>query len=81
MQTWNAQLNKKEFRDGDGLGFCLHLCQATTKMVGHPSRTLLMYSDMVCSIIVGDTEHLLVRKVSYKRDGSGSAFFESLHVQ
>ena len=21
MQTWNAQLNKKEFRDGDGPGF------------------------------------------------------------
>ena len=47
--------------------------------VGTPSRTLLVYSDVVHSIVVGDTELPLVREVLYKRDGPGSAYFEPLH--
>ena len=40
-----------------------------------------MYSDLVCSNVVGDTEHPLVREVLYKCNGSGSTYFEPLHVQ
>ena len=59
----------------------LNLRLAFNDVVGTPSWTLLEYSDVVQSNVVGDTEHPLVREVLYKRDGSGSAYFEPLHVQ
>ena len=46
-----------------------------------PSQTLLVYSDIVGSNVVDDTEHPLVQEVMYKRDGSWSVYFEPLHVQ
>ena len=51
------------------------------KVVGQTSWTLLMYSGLVLSNVVGDTEHPLVREVPYKRNGSGSTYLEPLHVQ
>ena len=58
-----------------------HLRQAMAKAIGQPSRTLLMYSDVVRSNVVGDTEHPLLQEVPYKCNGSGSTYFEHLHVQ
>ena len=54
---------------------------AYANVVGTPSWTLWVYSDMVHSNVVGNTEHPLVREVLYKYDGSGSAYFKPLHVQ
>ena len=56
------------------------LRQAMAKAVSQPSQTLLMFSDVVRSSVVGDTEHPLVREVPYQRHGSGSTYFEPLHV-
>ena len=44
-------------------------------------KCLLLYSDVVRSNLVGDTEHPLVREVAYKCYGLGSVYFEPLHVQ
>ena len=58
----------------------LNLRSALADVVGTPSRTLLVYSDVVYSNVVGDTDPL-VREVLYKCDGSGLVYFEPLHVQ
>ena len=50
-------------------------------MVGSPSWTLLVYSDMMHSNIVGDTENPLVWEVEYKLDCLGSIYLERLQVQ
>ena len=50
-------------------------------MVGEPSRTFLVYSDLVDSNIVGGQQHALVREVEYRRQGQGVAYFEPLHIQ
>ena len=39
------------------------------------------FEDMVHSNMVGDARHPLVREVAYKRDESGSVYFEPLHMQ
>ena len=59
----------------------LNLRTAFAEVVGTPSRTLLEYSAVVHSNVVGDTEHPLVREFLYKRDGWGSAYFDPLHMQ
>ena len=51
--------------------------QAVTQM----SRTLLLYSDVVNSNIVGDASHPLVREVYYRQSGVGTVYFEPLHIQ
>ena len=48
---------------------------------GEPSRTFLVYSDLVDSNIVGGQQHALVRAVEYRRLGQGVAYFEPLHIQ
>ena len=44
--------------------------------VGTSLRTLMVYSDVVRSNLMGDTKHSLVREVVYKRDISGSLYVE-----
>ena len=53
-----------------------NLCAFTATM-GHP----LLYSGVVRSNAVGDTEHPLVQEVLYKSDGSGTLYFEPQQVQ
>ena len=50
-------------------------------IMGSPSRTLLIYSDVVESSKVGDQVVDLLRKVEYKREGKATAYFEPLHIQ
>ena len=54
---------------------------AFREVVGEPSRTFLVYSDLVDSNIVGGQQHALVREVEYRRLGKGVAYFEPLHIQ
>ena len=59
----------------------LNLNVAFRAVVGEPSRTFLVYSDLVDSNIVGDQLHAMVREVEYRRQGQGVAYFEPLHIQ
>ena len=59
----------------------LHLNHAFNRMSTQPSRTMLVYSDVVSSNIVGDSEHQLVREVHYTQDGTGVIYFEPTHIQ
>ena len=59
----------------------LNLNVAFRSVVGEPSRTFLVYSDLVDSNIVGGQLHALVREVEYRRQGKGVAYFEPLHIQ
>ena len=58
-----------------------NLNMAFRNVVGEPSRTFLVYSDIVDSNIVGGQQHALVREVEYRRLGRGVAYFEPLHIQ
>ena len=58
-----------------------NLRQALVDAVGTSSPTLMVYSDVVCSNLVGDLKLSLVREVVHKRSGSSSLCFEPLHVQ
>ena len=57
------------------------LRQAFADAMGTPSRTLMVYLDVVRNNLVGDTKHPLLREVVYKRDETGSMYFEPLQVQ
>ena len=59
----------------------MNLNMAFRNVVGEPSRTFLVYSDIVDSNIVGGQQHALVREVEYRRLGQGVAYFEPLHIQ
>ena len=58
-----------------------NLNMAFRNVVGEPSRTFLVYSDLVDSNIVGGQQYALVREVEYRRQGQGVAYFEPLHIQ
>ena len=55
-----------------------NLRQAFADAVFTRSRMLMVYSDVVRNNLVGDTKHPLLREVVYKRDGTGSMYFEPL---
>lgn len=48
-------------------------------LVGPPKQTLMIFSDMVESIVVGAQKHLLLRKVQLERTGQGRATVEPFH--
>ena len=58
-----------------------NLNKAFQAAVKHTSRTLLVYSDVVDSNVVGDSEHPLIQEVHYNRDGGGNVYFELVHIQ
>ena len=58
-----------------------NLNQAFQTAVSPASRTLLVYSDVVSSNVMGDAEHPLIREVVYHRRGGGSLYFEPTHIQ
>ena len=59
----------------------INLNVAFREVVGEPSRTFLIYSDLVDSNIVGGQQHAMVREEEYRRQGKGVAYFEPLHIQ
>ena len=59
----------------------INLNVAFREVVGEPSRTFLVYSDLVDSNVIGEQQHALVREVEYRRQGKGVAYFEPLHIQ
>ena len=59
----------------------VNLNVAFREVVGEPSRTFLVYSDLVDSNIVGGQRRAMVREVEYRRQGQGVAYFEPLHIQ
>ena len=50
-------------------------------VVGDPSRSLQVYSDVAGSTIVGNRVTDLWREIQYKREGRGTLCFEPLHIQ
>ena len=50
-------------------------------VVGDPSRSLHVYSDVAGSTIVGNRVTDLLREIQYKREGRGTLYFEPLHIQ
>ena len=58
----------------------INLNIAFREVVGEPSRTFLVYSDLVNSNIVGGQQYAIVREVECRRQGKGMAYFEPLHI-
>ena len=54
---------------------------AFRSVVGEPTQTLHVYSDVAGSSIVGNRVTDLLREVKYKREGRGTIYFEPLHIQ
>ena len=50
-------------------------------VVGDPSRSLHVYSDVAGSMMVGNRVTDLLREIHYKREGRGTMYFEPLHIQ
>ena len=50
-------------------------------VVGDPSRSLHVYSDVAGSMMVGNRVTDLLREIQYKREGRGTMYFEPLHIQ
>ena len=50
-------------------------------VVGDPTRTLHVYSDVAGSTVVGNRVTDLLREIQYKRQGRGTLYFEPLHIQ
>jgi len=54
---------------------------AFRSVVGEPTRSLHVYSDVAGSSIVGNRVTDLLREIQYKREGRGTMYFEPLHIQ
>ena len=54
---------------------------AFRSVVGEPTRSLHVYSDVSGSSIVGNRVTDLLREIKYKREGRGTIYFEPLHIQ
>jgi len=54
---------------------------AFRSVVGEPTRSLHVYSDVAGSSIVGNRVTDLLREVMYKREGRSTLYFEPLHIQ
>ena len=50
-------------------------------VVGDPTRTLHVYSDVAGSSMVGNRVTDLLREIQYKREGRDTLYFEPLHIQ
>ena len=58
-----------------------NLNTAFRSIVGEPTRSLHVYSDVAGSIVVGNRVTDLLREVMYQRKGRGSVYFEPTHIQ
>ena len=59
----------------------VNLKEAFRNVMGEPSRTLHVYSNVGGSTIVGDRKTDLLREVTYTRAGHGTVYYEPLHKQ
>ena len=57
----------------------MNLNTTFNSLVGPPKQTLMIFSDMVESIVVGAQKHPLLRKVQLERTGQGRATVEPFH--
>lgn len=57
----------------------MNLNTTFNSLVGPPKQALMIYSDMVESIVVGAHKHPLLRKVQLERAGQGVATVEPFH--
>ena len=60
-------------------GRFMNLNTTFNSLVGPPKQTLMIFSDMVESIVVGAQKHPLLRKVQLERTGQGRATVEPFH--
>ena len=58
-----------------------NLNTAFRSIVGEPTRSLHVYSDVAGSIVVGNRVTDLLREVMYQRKGRCSVYFEPIHIQ
>ena len=58
-----------------------NLNTAFRAVVGEPTRSLHVYSDVAGSTVVGNRVTDLLREIQYKRQGRGTIYFEPLHIQ
>ena len=58
-----------------------NLNTAFRSIVGEPTRSLHVYSDVAGSIVVGNRVTDLMREVMCQRNGRGSVYLEPLHIQ
>ena len=58
-----------------------NLNTAFRAVVGEPTPSLHVYSDIVGSTVVGNRVTDLLREIQYKRQGRGTLYFEPLHIQ
>ena len=58
-----------------------NLNTAFRAVVGEPTRSLHVYSDIAGSTVVGNRVTDLLREIQYKRQGRGTIYFEPLHIQ
>ena len=58
-----------------------NLNTAFRAVVGEPTRSLHVYSDIAGSTVVGNRVTDLLREIQYKRQGRGTLYFEPLHIQ
>ena len=59
----------------------INLNHSFKNVLGPSSRSLLVYSDVGSSSVVGNQVTDLLREVDYKREGRGSYYFEPTHLQ
>ena len=59
----------------------VNLEEAFRNVMGEPSRTLHVYSNVGGSTIVGERKTDLLREVTYTRAGRGTVYYEPLHKQ
>ena len=59
----------------------VNLNNAFRKVVGNPTRTLHIYSNVGGSSVVGNQVTDLLREIKFERTGKGINYFEPLHIQ
>jgi len=59
----------------------INLNTSFKNVTGSSSRSLMIYSDVGTSGVVGNHVTDLLREVNYRREGKGFQYFEPLHVQ
>ena len=59
----------------------INLNSAFESIMGSPTRTLQVYSDVRGNSIMRNQVTDLLREVKYKREGKGAVYFEPLHTQ
>ena len=59
----------------------INLNHSFKNVLGSSARSLLVYSDVGSSSVVGNQVTDLLREVDYKREGRGSYYFEPTHLQ